>query len=191
MLKALITSKARRTILKYFYVQGEESTPYVRQIVRDTKLEINAVRRELIRLREGKILNELPRGNRLHYQLNTKHPYYYNLAKIFARESGLGKEILRNKKKLGNINFCLLSLGFYLKRNPRNPVDIVIVGNIYLTEMKRVITTYEKDNDVEVNYMVLSKEEFSIFKDRKDPLLINALNQPRAIIIGDEFRYLN
>jgi len=191
MLKALITSKARRKILKYFYEQGENNTPYVRQIVRDTELEINAVRRELIRLKKGNILVEMPRGNRLHYQLNIKHPYYYNLARIFARESGLGKEILKNKKKLGSIVFCLVSLGFYLKREHRNPVDTILIGNIYLTEIKKLINKFEIKENTEVNYMVLSKEEFKIFKDRKDPLLINALNQPHSVIIGDEYKYLN
>ena len=91
MLSYIVTSKARRKVIKFFFEGGCEFSPYEREIVRGTRLEINAVRRELKRLSKARILMEDPRGNRLHYYLNSKHSLYYDLASIISKEVGLGK----------------------------------------------------------------------------------------------------
>jgi len=191
MLKDIITSEARLKVLKFFYIGGEIFSPYVREIVRGTDLEINAVRRELIRLSKAKLLLEDPRGNRLHYYLNPKHTLYYDLASVFAKEIGLGRLIHRKKKRIGNITFCLLSLNFFLKRKVKNPIDMIMVGDLYLSFLKELIIDYQKEHKEEVNYMVLTDQEYRILKDRKDQLIMNAICQPRAVIIGSQEKYLN
>ena len=67
----IITSKVRIKILELFLADLEEMY-HVRGIVRETKEEINAVRRELQRLEKAGILKKEPRGNRLYYWLRKR-----------------------------------------------------------------------------------------------------------------------
>lgn len=191
MLSTLITSKARRKVIKYFYEGGTNFTPYVREIVRGTGLEINAVRRELLKLSKEKLLTEEARGNRLHYSLNPKHPIYYDLAAITAKEIGLGGELYKKRNKLGGVKFILMSLNFFLKNDVKSPIDLIIVGDVYLTEVKSIVEKYQKNLPNEVNYMVLSDSEYKLLKDRRDPMLVSILAQPRAIIYGSYQKFLN
>lgn len=191
MLSTLITSKARRKVIKYFYEGGANFTPYVREIVRGTGLEINAVRRELLKLSKEKLLVEEARGNRLHYSLNPKHPIYFDLAAITAKEIGLGGELYKKRNKLGSVKFILMSLNFFLKNDIKSPIDLIIVGDIYLTEVKSIVEKYQKNLPNEVNYMVLSDSEYKLLKDRRDPMIVSILAQPRAIIYGSYQKFLN
>ena len=115
MLQTIITSEARIKILKYFYSKPQGFSPYVREISRETKLEVNAVRREIIRMSKDKLLLEEPRGNRLHYILNKESSLYYDLASIVCKEVGIGKILRAKKKGLGQLNFCAISLEFFLQ----------------------------------------------------------------------------
>lgn len=191
MLDNIITSKARQKVLTYLYSGGVEFTPFVRQIVRGTKLEINAVRRELNKLSKVKLIKEEPRGNRLHYSLNMEHPLYYELAQVISKEVGLGSIIYKKRRRIGNIKFALLSLNFFLKTKIEGSVDLLIVGDVYIKTLKDIIDKYQKDKSREVNYMVLSSEEFRILKDRRDSLLMSSLFQPRSILIGAQEKFLS
>jgi hypothetical protein len=190
MLSTIVTSKARLKVLKLFFNGGESYSPYVREVVRATGLEINAVRRELVKLSKEKLLLEDPRGNRLHYHLNPKHGLYYDLASILAREVGIGASIYKKRNKLGAVKFVLLSLNFFLKTGEKTPVDLVIVGDVYLSELKSIVDKYQKNEDREINYMVISEHEYRMLKDRKDPMMVNILSQPRSIIIGSQKKFL-
>lgn len=190
MLSSIITSVSRQKILSYFFVNGVNFSPYVRQIVRDLNLEINAVRRELINLQSEKIIVSDTRGNRLHYFLNTKHPLYYDLASIISKKEGLGGIIYKKRKKIGNIKFALLSLKFFLNSKQNNSLDLLIVGDVYLNKINSIIERYENETNVEVNYMVLNLNEFLLLKERRDPVLISCLISPRCVLIGSEEKFL-
>lgn len=191
MLSSIVTSVSRQKILSYFFINGVNFSPYVRQIVRDLNLEINAVRRELINLQSEKIILSEARGNRLHYFLNIKHPLYYDLASIISKKEGLGGIIYKKRKKIGNIKFALLSLKFFLKSKQDNSVDLLIVGDIYLPKIKQIIEKYENKTNVEVNYMVLNLNEYLLLKDRRDSILTSCLISPRCVLIGSEEKFLD
>ncbi|NCT55556.1 hypothetical protein GW755_01790 [bacterium] len=193
MLKTIITSEARMKILRYFYSHPQGYSPFVREISRDTKLEINAVRREIIRMSEGKLLNEDPRGNRLHYCLNKDSSLYYDLASIISKEIGLGKLLRSKKKSLGNLNFCTLSLEFFLQSPTRKKesLDVLFLGSPYMSNLRDLFNEYQKKTNLEINYMVVSSEEYRILKERKDNLLMSFLIKPRSTIFGSQETYIN
>lgn len=191
MLKYIVTSVSRQKILKYFFENGKGFSPYVRQVVRDLSLEINAVRRELLNLQSEKIISSESRGNRLHYFLNEKHPLYYDLASIIAKQSGIGGIIYRKRKRLGNIKFAVLSLEFFLKSKSKSSIDLLIVGDVYLGKLKSIIEKYELSHDIELNYMVISFSEFEILRDRRDTVLTSCLISPRCVLIGNDEKFLS
>src|SRR4030066_705996 len=104
----IITSKIRVKILELFFANLKEMY-HVRGIVRETKEEINAVRRELEKLEAEGIFKKEPRGNRIYYWLRTDYPFFGDLLSIVAKTTGVGASIIANKGKIGKINFVMFS----------------------------------------------------------------------------------
>ncbi len=183
----IITSKVRIKILELFFGNSDEMY-HVRGIVRETKEEINAVRRELARMEKAGILKKEPRGNRIYYWVNSDYPMYGDLISLVAKTMGLGAEIIANKKKVGNPSFVMFSGNFVRRKTRRNEddVEILVVGNIVLPELATLIRVEESKRGQEVNYTVMSREEFDFRKKRRDPFLLRILSGSRVMIIGDE-----
>lgn len=186
ILRDLIISKVRVKLLETFFSQSTEMF-YVRDLVRRTGEEINAVRRELAHLEKAGVLRREPRANRLYYQLDKSYLFYSELLRIVAKASGLGAQILQKKNKIGRLSFVLFSEKFvnFAERGP-DEVDILVVGEVVLPELAALIRAEETRRGGEINYTVMSREEFSFRKRRRDPFLQRILDGPRVMILGSE-----
>jgi hypothetical protein len=186
-LSDIITSKVRIKILELFLSDVAEMY-HVRGVVREIKEEINAVRRELDRFEKAGILKKEPRGNRIYYFLRNEYPFFGDLLSMVAKTKGLGADIISNKGKIGKVNFIMFS-GRFVRRKERkrdDEVDILVVGDIVLPELAVLIRKEESKRSKEINYTVMSREEFDFRKKRRDPFLTGILSGSRIMIIGDE-----
>lgn len=186
-LSDIITSKARIKILELFFSNPGEMY-HVRGIVRETNEEINAVRRELERLEKAGVIKKENRGNRHYYFIREDYDFYGDLIAMVAKTTGLGSQIINNKKKIGRINYVMFS-GKFARKKPRrkdDEVDILIVGEITLPELANIIRIEESKRGHEVNYTVMTREEFDFRKKRRDPFLLGILYSSRIMVIGDE-----
>lgn len=160
---------------------------HVRELVRRTKDEINAVRRELLFLENKGILVKEPRSNRVYYSLSRSYPFYFELLRLGAKNVGLGSEILKNRVKIGKIKYAMFS-GRFARRLKREPthVDFLIVGTVVLPELAILIRNEEKRLNTEINYTVMSEEEFLFRKKKRDSFILSILGGSRIMLIGDE-----
>lgn len=183
----IITSKVRIKILELFYSNLGEMY-HVRGIVRETKEEINAVRRELARLESAGLLKKEARGNRLYYWVRRDYPFFGDLVSVVAKTRGLGAEIISNRKKIGGISFIMFSgkLARGKDRKKEDEVDILVVGEVVLPELSNLIRAEESKRGKEINYTVMSREEYEFRKKRRDPFLLGILSGSRVMVIGDE-----
>lgn len=186
MLSDLITSKTRVKLLNVFLTKPSEML-HVRECVRRTGDEINAVRRELLFLEKKGIFNKEPRANRVYYSLSKDYPFYYDLLKIGAKSIGLGGEILKNRAKLGKIKYAMFS-GKFVRRIKNSPdeVDLIVVGTIVLPELSILVRNEEMRLGTEINYTAMTEDEFKFRKQRNDPFLMSILSGTRVMLIGDE-----
>ncbi len=186
MLKDLITSKTRVKLLSLF-LDNQSEMYHVREIVRRVSEEINAVRRELILLEKKGVLSREPRANRVYYYLDKNYPYYYDLLRLHAKSNGLGFDIIKNKVKLGKIKYAMLS-GKFTRKIRENPddVDLLIVGTVVLPELSLVVKQEETKRGEEINYTVMTEEEFIFRKKRLDPFITSVISGSRVMLIGDE-----
>ncbi len=106
---------------------------------------------------------------------------------MIAKTTGIGQEILKNRVKLGQISFVCFSEKF-IKRIPRekDEVDILMVGEVVLPELAAIIRTEEEKRGTEINYTLMSREEFEFRKKRRDSFLLEVLSGSKVMIIGDE-----
>ena len=186
MFSDLITSKSRIKLLSVFLAFPSEMY-HVREFVRRTGDEINAVRRELAFLEKKSILIRAQRANRVYYSLSKSYPFYFDLLQIGTKTIGLGADILKNRAKLGKIKYAMFSGRFSrrIKKDP-NDVDFLIVGTIVLPELALLVRNEEKRLNTEINYTAMSEEEFGFRKKKSDPFISSILSGSRIMLIGDE-----
>jgi len=186
MLRDLMVSKVRVKLLQIFLSAPKEMF-YVRQLVRAAGEEINAVRRELARMEKAGMVKKEPRGNRLYYWFNKNYLFWGDLLSLVAKTTGLGGQILKKKNKLGRLKFVVIS-GRLVRGLPpqEGSVDLLVVGEVLMAPLARLVQAEEKRLDREINYTVMSREEFEFRKKRRDPFLLTILSSSRVMIIGDE-----
>jgi len=128
------------------------------------------------------------RANRLFYMLRKDYSLYYDLLELFEKTKGLGGDILKNKQKLGKLKFVMIS-GRFARHIPRtgSEVDLLVVGRVVLPELGQLVRKEEVRRESEINYTVMTEEEFEFRKRRRDPFIIEILRGGRIMVIGDEY----
>ncbi len=186
MFSDIITSKSRIKIITLFLTHPSQMF-HVRECVRRTGDEINAVRRELMHLEKNGILQKEQRANRVYYSLDKTYPFYNDLLVIGAKVIGLGGQVLKNKVKLGKIKYAMFS-GHFVRKTKKNPedVDMLVVGTVVLPELAMLIREEEARLGTEINYTAMTEEEFTFRKKRNDPFISGILSNVRIMIVGDE-----
>lgn len=187
MLEDLIISRVRVKMLSLF-LSYPGTIFHVRDIVRKISEEINAVRRELSHMEKAGMLTKEQRANRLFYAFRKDYPLYYELMELVGKTSGLGLNIIKQRAKIGKIKFAMMSGRFLRGLAPVsvNNVDVLIVGTVVLPELSQLVKQEEARRDRELNYTVMTEEEFAFRKRRRDPFVLSILEGSRVMLIGDE-----
>ena len=177
----LITSRVRIKILTTFFTSPTKSF-YIRELTRLTVEQINAVRRELLNLQKRGILTSQKRGNRVYYSLRIDHLFYEDLLCMITKTTGLGKVLIKNRLKLGKIKFIMLS-GRFARRLPpqEDQVDLLIIGDVVMAQLSELVKKFG-----DINYSVMSAEEFEFRKTRRDPFIFKVISSSRLMLYGDE-----
>lgn len=186
MLKDIIVSRVRVKVLTLFLTNPGKMF-YVREVVRQTEEEINAIRRELAHLEKAGMVSKESRANRVYYTFRTDYPLYFELIGLIVKTTGLGGDILKNKAKLGKLKFVMISGRFARGLNPvQNNVDLLVVGHVVLPELAQIVRAEEIRKKREINYTVMAQDEFEFRKSRRDPFILSVIGGSRIMIIGDE-----
>lgn len=185
-LRPLLVSKTRAKLLSIF-LNNPGKIFYVRELVRTVGEQINAVRAELARLEKAGMVSSEVRANRKFFGFRKDYIFQAELAKIIAKASGLGGDIIHERNRLGKIKFAALTNGFIWRRSvgPAD-VDLLVVGNVVLPQLAALVKKAEDAIGREVNYTVMSEDEFTFRKRRKDPFVSGILERIGVVLIGDE-----
>lgn len=191
-LSDFIVSKVRVKLLKTF-LENPKEMYHVRDLVRRTNEEINAVRRELARMETAGMVGKEKRGNRLYCWFKNDYPYFQELLGLVAKSTGLGFEIRKNRGKLGKVSFVMFSGEFakHIDRKDKEQVDVLVVGDIVLPELALLIRQEEGRRGTEINYTPMTREEFEFRKSRRDPFVLGILSGSRIMIIGNEEEFVS
>lgn len=186
MLNDIFVSKVRVKMLQLF-LANPGKVYHVREIVRRLDEEINAVRRELARMEKGGLVSSEWRGNRRYYEFRRDYLYYHELLEMVVKSSGIGGAIIKERNHLGKIKYAFMALAFARGKN-LNPSDIslMMVGNVVLPTLSAIVHDEEVRREIEINYSVMSEEEFGFRLSRRDPFILEILTKPRIMLLGDE-----
>ncbi|HNQ31765.1 MAG TPA: hypothetical protein PKJ68_04750 [Candidatus Woesebacteria bacterium] len=186
MLKTIITSKTRRAILQLFF-QSPSDTYYLRDIVRRTGEEVNAVKRELDILTKGKVLESERRLNKIFFRLHKNYIFFDEFLRMFAKTSRIALLLKEAGPKLGKVKALALSLKYARKLDIRaDEIYLLGVGTIVLPEIAQVISYCEQEFGREINYTVMTEDELAYRKRNNDPFIWKFLRTPKVMLLGTE-----
>ncbi len=186
MLQAIIPSKTRRKILALFF-HNIDKTYHLRRVCREVDEEVNAVKRELDILEGAKILTKEKRLNKSIYTLNSHYLLFDEFLRLFMKESTLSGSIVKNLPKLGKVKFIAISNKLALKKPiAESEIYLLFVGSIPSAEIEEIIATEQKKYPFELNYTILTEEEFAYRKKNRDPFIWTFLHEPKIMLVGNE-----
>ena len=186
MLQHIIPSKVRRKILQLFF-HNPESSYYLRDIVRKVNEEVNAVKRELDILHEGKVLLREKRLNKVFYSLNRSYLYYDEFLRIFTKNSTLATLIQKNISRLGKVKYVAISTKFSRQIEIKeDEIYLLFVGVIVVPEAESIVNEAKKEFGRDINFTVMSEDELNFRKKNNDPFIWRFLKQPKVMVVGDE-----
>lgn len=198
MVEQLFGSKTRVKLLSLFF--NNPGRPfYVREITRKIDEQINSVRRELANLLSIGLVSSDGANNRLYYEVNPKYEYYEQLRSIFTtmpiksndpvvKETREEDKIVKRLRSTGSISFAFLTGSF--ARDGRTNVDIFVVGDVNKSRLAKVVADMEKEMGRELNYSVLSQNEYQYRLSLNDRFISNILAAKKIVIIDGEDRPL-
>lgn len=193
MLEHLFGSRTRVKLLSLFLRQPDEAI-FVREITRRVGTQINAVRRELSNLLKLGLIVETSEGDdgsekksrqpglkKKFYKVNPEFRLLKELTTLLLRAQALYEGRLDHEiPKLGDVRY-LAFLGVFLGEHA--PVDVFIVGSVNESQLKKLITEAENSLGYEINFTVMSLEDFRYRKDMTDKFLYSILEGRKHVVI--------
>lgn len=186
MIDALFGSKTRVKLL-HLFLNNPGKAFYVREITRLIDEQINSVRRELSNMLEVGIITSDSADNKLYYQINQRYEYYVPFRAIFADEP-VATEVKPHTDanwqslitSLPHVRIALLA--GVLVKDSASSIDLLLVGDIPMVKLKNTIKQIEKAEGRELNYTVLSYDEFYYRLSVRDKFITQILNGKHAVL---------
>lgn len=183
MLEQLFGSRTRVKVLALLLNNSARSY-YVREITRKVEEQINSVRRELANLKALGLVHSREKNGKLYFQANTKSDVFPELKKIFskvARETVFENQFGDRLKTVGKIQYAAL-LGYFVQ-DASSPIDLFMVGDIDKNQLKPLIKELSEEVGHEVNYTVMTPEEYQERRVLFDRFLTEILSSPKTVVI--------
>ena len=166
MLDTLITSKTRvKLLLKFFLNPGTKS--YLRGLATEFGESTNAIRVELNRLTDAKLLKSVHAGRTIQYRANKQHSLFKDLQSVVKKFVGLDKVAEELAAKLGDIQAAYV-IGDYAKGNDSGLIDLVLVGQVDDEKLKEVTAKTENLIDRKIRTLVLDPIDVEKLQSRLD-----------------------
>ena len=191
MIDSLFGSKTRVKLL-HLFLNNPEKSFYVREITRMIDEQINSVRRELANMVSVGIVQQDAIDNKLYYSVNEDYPYIKPLAAIFSdknTEGGMGAASSASwKDSLGRMRGLRLAIiSGKLVVGSSSAVDLLLVGDdMSVVTIKNLVKKIEKDRKIEINYAVISYDDFYYRMSVKDRFIMDIVRNKHSILVDTE-----
>lgn len=183
ILEQLFDSPVKVKLLKLFFRNPDKSF-LMQEIAKRIKADSKVCQREMRKLENIKLVSGKTIKNKKFYKANPEFDFYNELKTLVLKSSPASKrKILQRIRGLGRVNLAVLS-GIFMDLETSR-VDILIVGD-GLNQKKT--TSFFKDLEAEagkeIDYVVLSTEDFKYRYDMFDRFLRDILEKPHEKLIN-------
>jgi len=212
MLSKLFGSNTRYKILQLFLLNPNEKF-YVREISRSLDLQLNSVHRELSNLEDIGLLitsedsdkkaeadleeegdekkekksavKKVNKQEKKYYQINKDFVFYDEIKSLIVKSQVLYEKGFTEKlKKIGDVKVLILS-GLFVG-NIDSSVDMLIVGQFSVARVEKIVKELEQELLKEVNYSVLTEDEFRYRREIADIFVYNILDGEKIVVVDQD-----
>lgn len=173
MIETLISSKTRIKLLLKFFLNSN-ATSYLRNLEEEFGESTNAIRLELNKFEQAKMLTSEQEGNKKIFRVNTLHPLFKELHNIILKHVGLDKIIEHVIQRLGSLEQVYLT-GSLSRGLDGDIIDLVFVGNIDKIFLAELVDKAEGRIHRRIRWIAYTPLEFSLDKITENgtqPLLL-------------------
>lgn len=193
MFESLFGSKTRVKLLSLF-LNNPNRPYYVREITRKVDEQINSVRRELSNLLTIGIIRSEGNNNRLYYEVNQDYQFYAPLRSIFTnvaqaepelQDTRQDTELVKKLRATGNVRLAFQTGAFV--REQSAGTDFFIMGDVNRARVAKLVSELEQDLGQEINYTIMSPEDFG-YRRRLNDRFLDGVLEAKKIMLIDENR---
>lgn len=187
ILEKLFDSPVKLRLLKLFLRNPEDKFSLADMRER-TLLETLKIKKELQKLEDIKLVKSFKKrgvAGKLYF-LNTKFLFIKELQNLILRSSPADEKKMKKKvKDLGKMKLVILS-GIFLKSDRGNSrTDILLVcDNLNDRKLLNFIRNLQAEAGVELNYAVLTTEEFRYRQKMFDRFVLDILEKPHKKLVN-------
>ncbi len=173
MIETLISSKTRIKLLLKFFLNSN-ATSYLRNLEDEFGESTNAIRLELNKFEEAKMLISKQDGKKKIFRVNTTHPLFRDLHSIVLKYVGLDKIVEHVIQRLGSLEKVYLT-GSLARGIDGDIIDLVFVGNIDKVFLAELVEKAEVKIHRRIRWIAYQPGDFNLEKiaeNNTEPLLI-------------------
>lgn len=201
MLEQLFGSKTRINLLRLF-LNNPSQPYYLRELARNLKTQLNSVRREINNLEKLGIIKSVQlveqgkevkgkknsrfqkkkRGSKKYFLANTDFILYPELkALLLKAQLLLERNFVSKIEKMAKVKLFVLT-GIFVGLEGF-PTDILLVGTVNRKKLAKIAHDFEKELNRNINYTVMSHQEFKYRQDITDRFLYDILENRKIVIV--------
>lgn len=181
----LLFPATRQRVLAQLLLNPEQGF-HLRELARVTGTNPGTLGRELDRLSRAGLLQRRQHGNQVRYQADRSCPLFDDLASMFRKTFGavpVLKEALA--PVAGDIELALLFGSLARGTQAQgSDVDVLVVGDVGLSELVRALYAAQEVLQREVNPVLYTAEEFRERLRKGEPFVRRVLAQPYVFLKG-------
>jgi len=184
---ALFSSNALARLLTVFLTHPEASF-YQKELLEAAKARAFTVQREVARLEAAGLVVKTPRGNRVYYQANRRHPAFEDLKRVVLKTIGLGEALRAALAPLADRVQAAFIFGSYARgqETAESDIDLFMIGALGLRGASEVLGPAGRDLGREFNPTVYTPEEFRSKVRECNPFVTEVLKGEKIYLIGDD-----
>ena len=182
----LFGSKTRVTLLSKLMMNPDKSY-YLRELSKELNIPYSMLYKEEKNLVSLGILNEEKRGKVTLVSVNRNLPYLAELKGLITKTTGLGDLVKNALSNIKALKYALIYGSFASgEESESSDVDLLIIGDLNEEEALNAISPIEGRIGREINYVLWSEKEFMNKVDSKHHFLLDIVQKPIIMLIGDE-----
>lgn len=179
-----LRSKTRRELLVHYFMNSS-ARHHVRGLAKILGLDPSNLSKELGRLEDEGLFRSDTSGRQKYFRLNSSYPLLREVRTIVMKTAGAAPTLVNALAMVHGIEEAWLYGSFASGRQDAlSDVDILIIGAPPAEALAETVRRVERKLGREVNYTVLTSEEFKRRRERKDPFLENVWHHERIALTG-------
>jgi len=180
MLEEIIDSKYKSVIIPFLLLATARTFSAI-ELSRRLSIPALKLKLELAELVKLGAIKTVSKNQQTYYLLNQKHKSLHELkATLVKNQKRFDDELFLAINRLGDVKAAFLS-GLFTG-HPELPVDILIVGKPSLHRLEEFLDNAKKMMGQEINYSVMTEEEFVIRRDTFDRFIKDVFDYQHLVV---------